>query len=198
MTFVMSDARRKKVDDFHVMLCATHGKAFVHPRMAGHGMVPLKVGIISDLRAAFPDIEKKVIETFMDAYTSSEAYQRCCAKAGAVRVNLKGEPVGRVAEGQAVSAQKKLVHVRATSQRSASEMNVCSKTGKASYRSGGEALDSARRASHDERSRREVSAFRCTHCDRFHWGHKKPWSFVPRGMRAEQVSTRDSRSWHAE
>lgn len=198
MSFIMSEDRRKKVDDFHIMLCATHGKAFARPRTNNHGIVPLKVGIISDLRAAFPDIEKKVIETFLDAYTSSEAYQRCCAKAGAVRVNLRGEPVGRVAEGHAATAQRHLNVSRPISSGVGRHTDVCRKTGKISYLSGGEALDSARRASQDAKDRREVSAFRCGHCDRFHWGHKKPWSYVPRGMRADQVPSRGNVSWYTE
>jgi len=183
MTIVMSETRKKQVEDFHVLAWTGYPKAFSRPNGAGH--VPLKMGLVDDLRSAFPDIEKCVVEMFLDVYTSSESYQRKCSVPGTPRVGLNGEIRGRVTEGQAAAARRRLAKI-ATSKDTPAGEQICPKTGKIGYLTGGEALDNARRAMHGESENREASAFRCVHCSRFHWGHKKPWSFVPRAIRAEQ------------
>jgi sRNA-binding protein len=188
MTIVMSDARRKQIEDFHVLVHAGYPKAFVRPNGFGH--VPLKFGMIDDLRTAFPAIEKSVVEMFMDVYTSSESYQKSCSTAGASRVGLLGDVRGKVTEAQALGARRRLSASRISNPTSvASEVGetVCAKTGKIGYRTGGEALENARHARSADTERKEADSFRCVSCGRFHWGHKKPWSFVPRAMRAEMA-----------
>jgi sRNA-binding protein len=161
---------------------AGYPKAFARPNGFGH--VPLKIGVIDDLRTAFPAIEKSVVEMFMDIYTSSQDYQKTCSVAGTSRVGLTGEIRGNVTEAQAASARRNLSKFKSNPSEAA-VATVCAKTGKAGYRTGGEALENARHARLEDAERREVDAFRCAFCDRFHWGHKKPWSYVPRAMRAE-------------
>lgn len=182
MTIVMSDIRKKQVEDFHVLVHAGYPKAFARPNGVGH--VPLKMGMIDDLRTAFPAIEKSVIEMFMDIYTSSQDYQKTCSVVGASRVGLTGEVRGKVTEAQAVSARRNLSKFKLNPSEAVIDA-VCSKTGKVGYRTGGEALENARHARLEDAERREIDAYRCEFCDRFHWGHKKPWSYVPRAMRAE-------------
>ncbi len=182
MTIVMSESRKKQIEDFHVLAHAVYPKAFARPNGIGH--VPLKIGIVDDLRNAFPTIEKKVVEMFMDFYTSSQEYQKACAVAGAARVGLTGEIRGRVTDAQAASAGRSLSRVKSNPSTSAAG-KVCAKTGKVGYRTGGEALESARHARLEDAERREIDTYRCSFCDHFHWGHKKPWSYVPRAMRAE-------------
>ncbi|MNU31162.1 ProP expression regulator [compost metagenome] len=182
MAIVMSDVRRMQVEDFHVLVHAGYPKAFARPNGSGH--VPLKIGMIDDLRIAFPAIEKSVIEMFMDIYTSSKDYQKTCSVAGASRVGLTGELRGKVTEAQAASARRNLSRFKSNPLEVTAE-EVCAKTGKVGYRTGGDALENARHARLEDSERREIDAFRCSSCDRFHWGHKKPWSYVPRAMRAE-------------
>lgn len=184
MAVVMSEFRKKQVEDFHILAWSGYPKAFARPNGFGH--VPLRIGMVDDLRAAFPDIDKSVVETFMDVYTSTDSYKRKCAVSGAARVGLNGDIRGRVTEEQAAAARRSLEKALSVTGVSAREA-ICGKTGKIGYLTGGEALESARRARLGDSERREADAFRCGHCERFHWGHKKPWSFVPRAMRAEQV-----------
>jgi sRNA-binding protein len=182
MTIVMSDTRKKQVEDFHVLVHAGYPKAFARPNGVGH--VPLRIGMIDDLRTAFPAIDKSVVEMFMDIYTSSQVYQKTCSVAGASRAGLMGEIRGKVTEAQAASARRNLSKFKSNpSDEAVGE--VCAKTGKAGYRTGGDALENARHARLEDAERREVDAYRCAFCDRFHWGHKKPWSYVPRAARAE-------------
>lgn len=186
MAIVMSDYRKKQVEDFHVLVWSGYPKAFARPNGSGH--VPLKMGMVDDLRAAFPDIEKSVVETFMEVYTSSEEYRRKCAVVGTPRVSLTGERKGVVSESQATSARRSLGERKGGAAQGI--LSVCPKTGKLGYLTGGDALESARSARHGMHQNTEAAAFRCQHCDRFHWGHKKPWSYMPRAMRAEMVEAR--------
>ncbi|NTF17153.1 hypothetical protein G6L37_01745 [Agrobacterium rubi] len=184
MTIVMSDYRKRQIEDFHVLVWSGYPRAFTRPNGSGH--VPLKMGMVDDLRAAFPDIEKRVVEMFLDVYTSNESYQRTCSVPGAARVGLSGDVNGRVTEAQAAAAKRRIAK-RPSGPKAPPRGQVCQKTGKIGYTTGGEALESARRARLGENERLEADSYRCPHCEQFHWGHKKPWSFIPRAMRAERI-----------
>lgn len=189
MTIVMSEIRKKQIEDFHVLAHAGYPKAFARPNGVGH--VPLKMGMIADLCAAFPAISRTVIESFMDVYTSSEPYQKACAVAGTPRVDLLGTAKGNVTEAQAGSVQRRLSgRVVNPSKVSDPSESICARTGKVGYLTGGEALANARHVISNDDERKEADSFRCVYCGRFHWGHKKPWSFVPRSMRAEVAEHR--------
>jgi Activator of osmoprotectant transporter ProP len=188
MTVVMSGARRKQVEDFHVLVHSSFPKAFV--RLNGSGHVPLKIGMVDDLRNAFPGIEKSVVEAFMDLYTSSPGYQQACVTAGVGRVDLHGMVRGYVTEHQAAAAKRKLEKLAKKSTDDDVRL-ICEKTGKMGYSTGGLALENARHARLGNSERREAEAYRCTFCNRFHWGHKKPWSFVARADRNERSDAVD-------
>lgn len=179
MTIVMSDERKRMIEDFHALVSAAYPRVFTRP--GGWGFVPLKIGITDDLRSAFPSVEKSVVEMFVDVYTSNVDYQKACSKPGVARIALDGSCRGFVTEVQAKTAARLAARHGAVQQ--TSEF-VCVKTGKIGYPSGGAARDNARRARAGEVERREAETYRCPHCDRFHWGHKKPWSFVAREKRS--------------
>ena len=182
MPIVMTDERKRQIEDFHALASAAYPRVFTRP--GGHGHVPLKIGIIADLRAAFPDFEKSVVEMFVDIYTSAVEYQKACTKAGSPRVSLDGSLRGLVTEVQAAGARKRVADAGVPD---AGASEVCPKTGKVGYQTGGAARYNARRAREGEVERREAEAYRCVYCSRFHWGHKKPWSFVARDQRSSVV-----------
>src|SRR5262249_32353320 len=58
---------------------------------------PLKVGIFEDLKAAAPDINRKMLRLALRMYTTSGAYLFACIK-GHKRVDLNGNAVEEVSE----------------------------------------------------------------------------------------------------
>jgi sRNA-binding protein len=149
-------------------------KAFVHPRLKGKGMSPLKVGIDRDLKAEFPDVPNRVIKSFLSAYTGSEAYRRRGTMIGAARVDLLGNAVSVVNADHARNAQQHLEHLEPRSS-SAGGQGHCAVTGKVAYDSVSEAAGYGRAAI--SRLGGDLSlakGFRCEHCGQFHWGNKLP------------------------
>lgn len=66
----------------------------------GQPKKPLKIRIDRDIfqhgRAAYPDLSRKLISAFLRDYTGGLNYHRCMIE-GAIRVDLNGEPAGKVA-----------------------------------------------------------------------------------------------------
>jgi ProP effector len=73
---------------------------------------PLKIGIHDDLTAAAAGaVTSAEIALALRFYTSNLAYLRACY-AGADRIDLEGQVVGRVTEHEAAAAATKLAHIR--------------------------------------------------------------------------------------
>lgn len=69
---------------------------------------PLKIGIMEDLVAAFPDVPRSKIGTGLYDYTSGPTYIGNL-KAGAERIDLDGNPVGIVTEDEEKSAAHRML-----------------------------------------------------------------------------------------
>jgi sRNA-binding protein len=58
---------------------------------------PLKVGILEDLTAAAPDINRKMLRLALRMYTTTDAYLFACSK-GHKRIDLNGNEVEEISE----------------------------------------------------------------------------------------------------
>jgi ProP effector len=76
---------------------------------------PLKLGIHNDLRAAAPDISRRLIRIALEDYTTGLSYLRAMA-AGTARLDLEGWPAGEVSITHAKLARQLLerreAHIR--------------------------------------------------------------------------------------
>lgn len=76
---------------------------------------PIKLGIHNDLRAAAPDISRRLIRIALEDYTTGISYLRAMA-AGAARLDLEGWPAGEVSITHAKLARQLLerreAHIR--------------------------------------------------------------------------------------
>ena len=68
---------------------------------------PLKLGIHNDLRAAAPDISRRLIRIALEDYTTGNSYLRSM-DAGAARLDLEGWPAGEVSITHAKLARQQL------------------------------------------------------------------------------------------
>ena len=66
---------------------------------------PLKVGIFEDLKAAAPDINRKMLRLALRMYTTSGAYLFACIR-GHKRIDLNGNAVAEVSEKDKARARE--------------------------------------------------------------------------------------------
>lgn len=81
-----------------------------HPRAfkgKGAAKVPLAIGIDKAIRAAHPDLTRKVVGAVLRDYTRGPTYLAAEVE-GVARVDLDGNPVGEVTAEQAEWARSKL------------------------------------------------------------------------------------------
>jgi sRNA-binding protein len=69
---------------------------------------PLAIGSLEVILTALPELDPKALKAALRAYCSNAAYLKSCAATGAMRVDLAGEPVGPVSEGDVASAASRL------------------------------------------------------------------------------------------
>lgn len=157
-------------------LYAAFPKAFVHPRLCGKGMRPLKVGIDKDIKSAFPEVPKRVIKAFLRFYTRSRFYMRCGTMVGTPRVDLDGNAVAVVIPGHARNSTRHLERIdKQKSRAKDAPSDRCQKTGKITFNSLDEAAAVGRftlaRAGGDLAN---ACGYRCGFCGHFHWGNLSP------------------------
>ncbi|WP_371346509.1 ProQ/FINO family protein [Ancylobacter sp. IITR112] len=106
-----ADERREKRRRWRLEATATRALlAERFPRCfapKGEPKRPLKLGIHNDLRAAVPDISRRLIRIALDDYTTGNSYLRAMA-AGAARLDLDGWPAGEVSITHAKLARQQL------------------------------------------------------------------------------------------
>jgi len=106
--------RRRLVKAFRQLLHERYPVAFPAPNMPPRA--PLKIGIDRDLRARHPDLARKTIKVVLHRHVSQRSYQALLV-AGAVRLDLDGNPAGAITAEEARHAaeclQRRLVQVRA-------------------------------------------------------------------------------------
>jgi hypothetical protein len=74
----------------------------------GRNRPPLRVGIFEDLDAALPpEIDRTMLKQYLGIYTKQPGYLRELTQ-GAARIDLNGNPAGRVSEREAASAKSRL------------------------------------------------------------------------------------------
>jgi ProP effector len=66
---------------------------------------PLKVGIFDDLKAAAPDVNRKMLRLALRMYTSSGTYLFACSK-GHKRIDLNGNEVEEISEKDKARARE--------------------------------------------------------------------------------------------
>ncbi|SED41406.1 ProQ/FINO family protein [Rhizobiales bacterium GAS191] len=96
-------ARREKICALHSQLAEAFPATFA-PLYCGT-LGPLKIGIHLDLAERLPEVSKQAIRAFLASYTRAPDY-RSLLVAGATRLDLDGQPAGRVSEAEARSAQE--------------------------------------------------------------------------------------------
>ena len=83
---------------------------------------PLKVGILEDLTAAAPDINRKMLRLALRMYTITDAYLFACSK-GHKRIDLNGNEVEEISEkdkaraSEILEAKKNKAKARANAQK---------------------------------------------------------------------------------
>jgi ProP effector len=82
-------------------LAKLYPNCFCHPRQ------PLKIGIREDIVARCPDIQPGLIASALKTYTRSVDYLETL-KAGAARIDLDGNPAGRVTLEDEQDAHRKI------------------------------------------------------------------------------------------
>ena len=68
---------------------------------------PLKIGIRNDVIARHPELQPGLIASALRTYTRSVGYLKTL-KAGAVRIDLEGNPVGTVTAADEADAERKI------------------------------------------------------------------------------------------
>jgi sRNA-binding protein len=170
----LSNPLKEAANSLGDLLFERHPKAFIHPRFQGKGMRPLKVGIDKDIKAAYPDITKRVIALFLAHYTSSPFYRRCGTMVGTVRIDLAGDAVSVVNPDQARHSERHLTRI-VESQHRAPNTTGCVATGKLSFDSADQAATAGRAAiTRTGGDPALAKGFRCKHCGKFHWGNRLP------------------------
>lgn len=155
------------------LLFERHPKTFIHPRLKGKGMRPLKIGIDKDIKAAYPNASKRVISLFLTWYVGSHFYKRCGTMIGTVRVDLAGEGVAVVIPAHARHSERHLARIAECEPETANAK--CPATGKIGFDSAAEAANVGRatisRAGGDLGM---ANGYRCRDCGKFHWGNLLP------------------------
>lgn len=149
-------------------------RAFVHPRLKGKGMRPLKVGIDKDIKAALPDVPKRVIKAFLNRYTGSLHYRRCGTMVGTWRVDLEGNAVAVISPDHARNSELHLKRMRAARETQPST-EVCEATGKRLHPSPSDAAAEGRAAIARTGGQPSMAkGYRCEFCGSFHWANRLP------------------------
>lgn len=104
--------RRLEATATRALLAARFPRCFAPKGAPKH---PIKLGIHNDLRAAAPDISRRLIRIALEDYTTGISYLRAMA-AGAARLDLEGWPAGEVSITHAKLARELLerreAHIR--------------------------------------------------------------------------------------
>lgn len=168
----MSDEDREAASALGNLLYDRYPKAFVHPRLKGKGMSPLKIGIDKDIKAEFPDVPNRVIRLFLAGYTGSTHYRRRGTMVGTVRVDLAGNAVSVVNADHARNSERHLARITS---RHKPRSDDCPATGKVCFDSVAEAAEYGRATlSRTGGDPAMAKGFRCEHCGRFHWANRLP------------------------
>jgi ProP effector len=81
--------------------------AELHPNCFRQPSQPLKIGIHNDVIARHPELQPGLIASALRTYTRSVSYLKTL-KAGAVRIDLEGNPVGTVTAADEADAERKI------------------------------------------------------------------------------------------
>ena len=81
--------------------------AGLHPNCFRQPGQPLKIGIHNDVIARHPELQPGLIASALRTYTRSVGYLKTL-KAGAVRIDLEGHPVGTVTAADEEDAKRKI------------------------------------------------------------------------------------------
>lgn len=171
-----SKSRWEKITAVEAILCAAHPKAFVPFLGNAEQVYPLKIGIDKDIVAFHPDIDVKVLASFMKHYVTLPRYLKITGRAGMPRVDLNGDVSEVISEFEARNARKflEVVQARRPAKRSRpapSKEESCSFTGKVRYASAfqaDQAMIRTRQRSGDNTAF-SASSFKCR-CGFYHWG----------------------------
>ena len=81
--------------------------AELYPNCFRQPRQPLKIGIHNDVIARHPELRPRLIASALKTYTRSVGYLETL-KAGAVRIDLEGNPVGTVTDADEENAKRKI------------------------------------------------------------------------------------------
>lgn len=155
------------------LLFQRHPKTFIHPRLKGKGMRPLKIGIDKDIKAAYPDVPKRIISLFLNWYVASHHYKRCGTMVGTVRVDLSGDAISVVIPEHARHSERHLARIADRDPHAANAK--CPATGKIGFESAAEAASVGRETiSRSGGDLGTAIGYRCRDCGKFHWGNRLP------------------------